>query len=260
MTAPAYPAEGSNVRTIQLDTTGVPVAATVPVSEVFPAWQGEGPAMGQACTFLRLGLCNLHCSWCDTPFTWDKTRYDVDAECPPRDAGWIVDQVNRHPARLLIVSGGEPLMHRGNAALLTALREFQSLGMEVHVETNGTLAPTPALAELVDLFVVSPKIAQEDDAWSKRIKPDVLRGYADLARKGQACFKFVARTPADLHAVSAVVRDHDLPHGTVWVMPEGVTAEQVLSTHRLLAPYLEQTGFNTTTRLHVLLYGTQRGK
>lgn len=237
-----------------------PQPRTVPVSEVFPAWQGEGPATGRACTFVRTGLCNLHCSWCDTPFTWDKTRYDVGAECPPRTADWIVEQVRRHPARLLVLSGGEPLMHRANPALIDALTQLKASGYEIHVETNGTLAPTPQLAELVDLFAVSPKVAQDDDPLSKRIRPGVLRVYRNAAIHQAAVFKFVARTPADLDGIRAIVRDHDLPNGSVWVMPEGTTPDELTHRHRLLTPHLEETGFNTTTRLHVLLYGDQRGK
>lgn len=51
------------------------------VSEVFgPTHQGEGPHAGQLCAFVRLMGCNLSCSWCDTPYTWDASRYDLKAE------------------------------------------------------------------------------------------------------------------------------------------------------------------------------------
>lgn len=42
---------------------------TLPVSEVFTSFQGEGPRAGRACTFVRLGGCNLSCSWCFDPNT-----------------------------------------------------------------------------------------------------------------------------------------------------------------------------------------------
>jgi organic radical activating enzyme len=243
------------------DNPPMPRINTVPVSEVFPAWQGEGPATGQACTFLRLGLCNLHCSWCDTPFTWDRTRYDVAAECPPRTADWIVDKVTDHPARLIVLSGGEPLMHRGNRALLAALDELvQFHGRELHVETNGTLVPSTELLDMTGLFVVSPKIAQTDDPISKRIKPGVLTYFAALALQDQAIFKFVARHEDDVHAISRLVRDIGIPARCVWVMPEGTNALDLIATHRAIAPLLEQTGFNPSSRLHVLLYGNQKGK
>jgi 7-carboxy-7-deazaguanine synthase len=236
---------------------------TVPVAEAFgPVWQGEGPGTGRRCSFLRLGLCNLHCSWCDTPYTWDHTRYDVAAECPDRPAEWIVDQVRKHRTDLLVLTGGEPLMHRGNYALRQALQDLAS--HEVHVETNGTLIPSGWLADRVALFVVSPKIAQDDDPLSKRLKPAALRWFAERAglpdARGQAVFKFVARSNDDLVAIGRVVRDLDIWPGDVWVMPEGTTADQLIARHRELAPAIEAAGFNTTTRLHVLLYGDERGR
>lgn len=39
------------------------------VSEVFgPTVQGEGKHCGRIAAFVRLGGCNLHCRWCDTPY------------------------------------------------------------------------------------------------------------------------------------------------------------------------------------------------
>ena len=56
---------------------------TLPLSEVFgPTFQGEGPHAGRRCAFVRLGGCNLSCEWCDTPYTWDATRYDLALENP----------------------------------------------------------------------------------------------------------------------------------------------------------------------------------
>src|SRR4029450_7825218 len=51
------------------------------VSEVFgPTFQGEGPSVGRRAGFVRLGRCNLDCSWCDTPYTWDWERHDPAVE------------------------------------------------------------------------------------------------------------------------------------------------------------------------------------
>ncbi|MFT6627957.1 MAG: 7-carboxy-7-deazaguanine synthase, partial [Flavobacteriales bacterium] len=50
------------------------------ISEIFRTVQGEGPSTGVVSTFLRLAHCNLRCTWCDTPFTWDWTRHDVRVE------------------------------------------------------------------------------------------------------------------------------------------------------------------------------------
>ena len=51
------------------------------VAEIFgPTWQGEGPSAGKVAAFVRLGLCDQACSWCDTPYTWDRACHDLRTE------------------------------------------------------------------------------------------------------------------------------------------------------------------------------------
>lgn len=226
----------------------------LPLSEVFgPTWQGEGPHTGLRTGFVRLGLCNLSCEWCDTPYTWDETRYRVAEECPPTTVEEIHRQLRRMSVETVCLSGGEPLMHRGKLAqLLTPEWTW-------HAETNGTLAPPGWWPERVAHTTVSPKVITRDPR-SKRIKPRVLKLWEALADRGQAAFKFVCSTPADLALVAEVVEEVGISDRHVWVMPEGTEPEDVLTRHRELADAIEGRGWNTTTRLHTLLYGQERGR
>lgn len=228
---------------------------TLPLSEVFgPTFQGEGPHTGRVCGFLRLGLCNLTCEWCDTPYTWDTTRFDVKTECPPTPIGEIADRVNALGVDLMVLSGGEPLMHRAK------LEELFHLTPRVtwHVETNGTLVPPGWWPTRVAHTTISPKINTRDRE-RKRLKPVALAIWAELAHRNEAAFKFVVTDLSDLDVIAELVEQYDIPRRAVWVMPEGVTAETVLDHHRTLADAVLKLGYNTTTRLHVLLWGDRRG-
>jgi organic radical activating enzyme len=230
---------------------------TLPVAEVFgPVWQGEGPHAGRRCTFLRLGLCNLHCSWCDTPFTWDTGRYDVAAECPQRDEAWLDEELSRQETDLLILSGGEPMIHARNPTLLHALAGWSGA---VHVETNGTLLPSLELAGRVEHWMVSPKLGNGGDPAGRRLRPAVLAYFADLAGTGRASFKFVVVEPGDLDEVEELAHLAGIPTQAVWIMPEGTDAACLLARARSLAEGVAERGWNLTLRQQVLLYGTRRG-
>lgn len=226
----------------------------LPVSEVFgPTWQGEGPHTGLRTGFVRLGLCNLSCEWCDTPYTWDTSRFDVAKEAPSTPVPQVHERLRALAVDTVCLSGGEPLVHRAH------LEDLLVPEWTWHAETNGTIAPPSYWAHHVAHTTVSPKINTRDPA-KKRIKPAALARWNALAQQGKAAFKFVASRPADLDAVAEVAYMVGIDPAHVWVMPEGTQPEQVLGTHRLLAPYIEERGWNTTTRLHVLLYGPERGR
>lgn len=222
-------------------------AMTVPVAEVFgPVWQGEGPHTGEVAWFLRAGLCNLSCEWCDTPFTWDHTRFDVNAECPPTTADELADRLPTPLGNLLVVTGGEPLIHAVNPALRAVLARWATLGGRIDVETNGTRPPADWP---VRTWVVSPKIGTRDPAKKRALHP------AWVGRPN-AILKVVCSSPEDVDRVA----DFGWDAHRVWVMPEGVEAGPLLDTARRIADAAARHGFNLSLRQHVLLYGTERAR
>lgn len=226
------------------------------VSEVFgPTWQGEGPSLGRRAGFVRLGRCDLACTFCDTPYTWDWTRFDPAVELHRRGADDLVEQLADMQIELVVVSGGEPLLQQRNlVGLLAAVRDR---GWRVEVETAGHHAPSDELVALVDRFNVSPKLESSGNPRDRRYKPDALRALRDT---GKAAFKFVATGPGDLDEIAAIVDDCAIDAGEVWVMPEGTDPATVIARSRELAEDVLERGWNLTTRLHVLLWGDERGR
>jgi 7-carboxy-7-deazaguanine synthase len=244
----------SSATHLAIEHLGAQRHAGLRVSEVFGStWQGEGPHAGRVVGFLRLGLCNLGCSWCDSAWTWDRTRYDVDAECPLTPVPEVVDRVRALGVDTVVISGGEPLLHQGVLPqLMDALPD-----LHWHVETNGTITPTPGMVERVSHWSVSPKLSNNGaDPEKKRIRPKTLRVFVD---ETTAIFKFVVTRPEDVDEVRQLTAEHVIPRDRVWIMPEGTTAAQVIKTHRQVADAAIAAGLNTTTRLHILLYDDLRG-
>jgi len=231
-------------------------ADTLVVSEVFgPTFQGEGPSLGRRAAFVRLGRCNLDCSWCDTPFTWDWERYDPAVELTRRPVADVVAEIEAMQVDRVVLTGGEPLLQQRH--LVAFLDACAARGWAVEVETNGTIAPTDEVTTRVERFNVSPKLSGSGVDVARAIVPDALRA---LVATGRAAFKFVVTDPIELDEVGAIADAHGIDAGSVHVMPEGTTPEVVLAVARRLADPVLARGWNLTTRLHVLLWGDERGR
>lgn len=239
-------------------TASIVVAPTLPVAEIFgPTWQGEGRHAGQRVGFLRLAECNLACDWCDTAYTWDRSRYDVAAECPPTTVENISTRLAGLGVSIVILSGGEPLIHA--RPIDCPLARVLTTDYQWHVETNGTLIPPTWMTDALTYAAVSPKI-NTTDSRKRRLRPEALAWWATAAHQHWADFKFVAQTRANLDLIDELVSDYRIPRERVWIMPEGTCVDRLLARHRSLAPAIAERGYNTTTRLHTLLWGDERGR
>lgn len=96
--------------------------------EMFYTLQGEGYHQGKAAYFIRLAGCDVGCVWCDVKESWDASKH------PVLSIEEIVTSALAHPARLAIITGGEPLLYN-LGALTTALKK---VGFEVNIETSGS--------------------------------------------------------------------------------------------------------------------------
>ncbi len=113
------------------------------VSEIFYSVQGEGVNAGLPSVFLRLAVCNLQCSWCDTKYTWDWKQYDYNKEVHKMNAEQIKEQILKYGCRHIVITGGEPMLQQEElAGLLVSLKK---VGFEAEIETNGTILPNDSM-------------------------------------------------------------------------------------------------------------------
>jgi len=224
------------------------------VSEIFgPTFQGEGPALGQRCGFVRLGRCPLNCSWCDSKFSWDWSQYDPARELTEMTVDQVVARLSTMAIDTIVVTGGEPLLQQRR--MVPLLQKFGRLRWKTHIETAGTIAWQDD-PQLVDQWVVSPKLANSGMTARRRLRYDVLAGFNQLG----AAFKFVVVEPEDFDEIDHIARRAGIPPTSIWVMPEGTDARTVAKRTASLADGALARGWNMTTRLHVLAWGDERGR
>ncbi len=131
----------------------------LPVMEHFYTLQGEGFHQGRAAYFIRLGGCDVGCVWCDVKDSWDAGKH------PKHNIEYLISNVEKTAAKLVVITGGEPLMH--NLDALTAA--LQAKGFETNIETSGAhplsgnwdwicLSPKKFKAPLADILPLANEL------------------------------------------------------------------------------------------------------
>lgn len=120
---------------------------TLPVMEHFYTLQGEGFHQGRAAYFIRLGGCDVGCVWCDVKDSWDADKH------PRYTIEQLVAEVKNTATQLVVITGGEPLMH--NLEALTSA--LQAAGLQTNIETSGA----HPLSGQWDWICLSPKKFKE---------------------------------------------------------------------------------------------------
>jgi len=166
----------------------------------------------------------------------------------------IADEINKMGVNRIVVTGGEPMLQQRHFAKLQQLT-----GCDLDIETNGTVKPSDLNKDLVDLFCVSPKLSHAGDPEQQRIKTEVLSEFAELAKQGKAFFKFVAEKEEDFAEIEELIEKANLPEEHIWVMPEGADYDTHLKHLRELAQPIIDKGWQLSTRLHIIIWGTERG-
>ncbi|MCX6327639.1 MAG: 7-carboxy-7-deazaguanine synthase QueE [Bacteroidia bacterium] len=109
------------------DSTAIPDGARLPLVEEFFSLQGEGYHTGKAAYFIRLGGCDVGCSWCDSRFSWNPNLH------PMVETDAIIDRMTKSGTDSVVVTGGEPLMWNLDY-LCTGLKKKN---IRTFIETSG---------------------------------------------------------------------------------------------------------------------------
>jgi organic radical activating enzyme len=116
---------------------------TLPLVEEFFSVQGEGFHTGKAAWFIRLGGCDIGCSWCDTRFSWNASLH------PLKSTDDIVKRAEESGTKSVVVTGGEPLMWNLDYLCI----QLKERGMLTFLETSGAYP----LSGFWDWICLSPK-------------------------------------------------------------------------------------------------------
>lgn len=104
------------------------LGTSLPIMEHFYTIQGEGFNTGKAAYFIRLGGCDVGCTWCDVKESWDADKHPL----------MTIDELLKinldAKANFCVITGGEPALY--NLVPLTNL--LMQNNVKTAIETSGS--------------------------------------------------------------------------------------------------------------------------
>ncbi len=224
------------------------------VNEIFKSIQGEGPNFGKPAIFLRTAQCNLKCVWCDTKYTWDWKNYDFQKEVKEMTIDEVKDAILDLEIKHLVITGGEPLLQQDD---LADLLSFLKPDFYVEVETNCTILPNKMLTDLIDQWNVSPKTKNSGNPLELCENNEC---YYFFANQENCFFKYVVENESDIPEIKKFVTKYNIPENRVQLMTQASTKEEISMKEKSISELAKLHNFSFSPRLHVAMWGAQRGK
>ena len=202
------------------------------VFEIYESIQGESTHAGRPCVFVRLAACDLRCAWCDTPYAFTGgTKKSVDD---------VVRDVGAFGARMVEITGGEPMLQRDVTMLMQKLLDA---GHEVLLETGGHI-PLDDVPEAV-VAIVDVKCPGSNESTKNHWENlDLLtpkdevkfvirdRDDYDYAKDIVARYNLLDRTAAVLFSpVHGVLAARDL---AAWILEDRLPVRLQLQAHKYI--------------------------
>lgn len=207
------------------------------INEIYQALNGEGVHAGTPVTLIRTQGCNLDCTYCDTKYA---QLLDEGFLMTPEE---VAERAPRAWGRALI-TGGEPLLQ---SDLIILVRALHARGIEVEIETNGSIAP-PAWWREVDCWSADIKCPSSSMDKSSR------RQWLGTRDCDQA--KFVVASPEDLVYAWSVFQ-HAARHApTILISPAYPWTPEWLQK---CTEFCLRSGARLSLQQHKIVYGERRG-
>jgi len=171
---------------------------TLPIMEEFYSLQGEGFHTGKAAYFLRIGGCDVGCSFCDVKESWNADIH------PLVSVDEVVKNIVASSATTVVITGGEPCLYN----LSYLCQQIANHSIALHLETSGS----EKLSGKWNWICFSPKKGTS-------IQPEFYKNANEL--------KLIIQTPSDLMWAEENARRIN-PNCELYLQPEWSQKETII--------------------------------
>lgn len=215
-----------------MSTTNDTAAPYLRLTEIFFSIQGESSYMGLPCIFIRTTGCDLRCEWCDTAYAFHGgEKWTIPA---------ILQHIQRWPARLVELTGGEPLLQKHLPELAQTLLDA---GYTVLIETGGhrDISVLPrAVVKIMDIKCPgSGEVTKNDYGNIRKLEATdqvkfVIRDRRDYdwAREIMARYGLDGNGPQVLF--SPVFEEMSYRELAEWILRDGLQVRMQLQLHKFI--------------------------
>lgn len=244
------------------------------VVETFLSIQGEGKFSGRLAIFIRLFGCNLNCigfdesykslkngeilKGCDTIRAVYTSHFSATKFQNAKQILKIIKDkcknLNQKP--IVVITGGEPLLHHKNQILLELLEELMKQRFEIQFETNATIFVDFNKFNIYKkcTFAMSVKLKNSGESETRRINP---RAIINISQNAKSFYKFVISGRQDeLEEIKDILKIYK---NEVWCMPLGADRIKLQNDCIKVAEFAIKNGFNYSDRLHIRLWDKKEG-
>ena len=247
--------------------------------ESFLSIQGEGASIGRLAIFLRFAGCNLTCkgfgvqtisqktgeilTGCDTIRAVFTKHFEYKSIKFANELSEIITQKsqNLYQKPIIIITGGEPLLHYKNEILLEFLKWAYLQKYEIHFETNGTIEIDFDKFEIYKNchFAIGVKLENSGESKAKRINKSALCAIKQNAKSSFYKFVLDKASCENSTAIKQIRQILDICENEIYCMAQGHDKKSLEQNAKSVAEFAIRHGFCYCDRIHIRLWNDKEG-
>ena len=222
------------------------------ISEIFYSVQGEGKYIGEPAVFVRLFGCPVNCSFCDSRFSIEGTKWE---ELKIRE---VVNRVKKYNCNNVVITGGEPFMQRSQLSELVDILYIENFMVFIETAAVYTIdnSHERSLFNSCKLVTISPK-----ESWARQIG---LSEYVKVVRDNymivpdRTILKFVYENEGSEEFIKNFIKAGDF-RVPVYILPQSRNREELVKNLPVVIEYCKRENFIVSDRLHIVAWDDKRG-